>query len=654
MRRIGFSVPAVLVSLFAGGLLLLLFAIRQRGLGMFDGSEYSLHIITGGIAHAPGYPLYLLLGRLLNQLVGDPFLAQQAIGLLSLLAICILLWRTFREEGRAPDVSALAILFLLCSYYIKLYTVVAEVFLSNLALFAALGYALSRWFRRPAAETAFWPGVIYGLGLAHHHTLVLTLPAFLILAMLRGRRDRDGNRSPLGMGYFLVGLAAGCMPLLGLFQTLSEKTPYTYFPVESLSELAFVLFRQAYGTLNLTAHATAPSLEQMGNLLRETSLRNFGGWSVGLLLPALLTARQAKREFRSFPSETYAAVTLAVFLAFFLPAANISLSTASGQNTLIRFLTIPFFLLVYLSPRAFEFLLKSSQELASRLPLRPVTAFVMGLILMAPALSHLRDLDYRFYDPLDEHIAQAYRVIFEDPNPVTQSSEVAAPGYRRCVIFTQADALFFGVQYFNEVRSPGKRCFIYSLANFSGHYASLRDERLEESILGPGYQERLRAEAISTREVALRYFRALMERGYRVFLLNEEDASVFGGGEFGVRLLGNIRELRVLGQEEVEARPFVDAWKDYLNRIEAYLNKTAKRPLPDVLLDERVDGVLFQNLTAYVGISRARERARPGKDPGKAKGRGKGGKSALQEEEALVRRSLDLQGQVLRRRIKSL
>jgi hypothetical protein len=65
-------------------------AYRHIGLGFFDASEYSSHIAGDGIAHAPGYPLYTLVGKALNLFLGNPFAAQFWMGWLSAIGSALI------------------------------------------------------------------------------------------------------------------------------------------------------------------------------------------------------------------------------------------------------------------------------------------------------------------------------------------------------------------------------------------------------------------------------------------------------------------------------------------------------------------------------------------------------------------------------------
>lgn len=103
-----------IVPLF--GMMTYLFWNRYSGLGFFDASEFAAHIQSGGIPHAPGYPIYLLLGKFLNFFCRDPFLAQNLISLSAFPVILASLYQTIKisERGKRTTDSNPCI----CSYFI--------------------------------------------------------------------------------------------------------------------------------------------------------------------------------------------------------------------------------------------------------------------------------------------------------------------------------------------------------------------------------------------------------------------------------------------------------------------------------------------------------------------------------------------------------
>ena len=180
--------------------------------GGADGGELLAAAATGGIAHPPGFPTYLFLAGLVLQLpLGDMALRLNALsaamaalasGLVA-LAIC----RRVRAPAPLPWLAGLAGGWLLAlSPLVWSQAVITEVYTTALAVAAAL-LLLSR--RHAPARTCLALGLLWGLGLGVHPTLLFFLPLLgYSLWPLERRRALC-----LGLG-LLVGLVPyGLLPL---------------------------------------------------------------------------------------------------------------------------------------------------------------------------------------------------------------------------------------------------------------------------------------------------------------------------------------------------------------------------------------------------------------------------------------------------------
>lgn len=179
----------LVAAILALGALALYAATLLPGLGTGDTAEFQRVVPRLELAHPTGYPLYTLLGWLWTQLPlgGSPawrlnlfsaVLAALTIGVLHLVA---------RALGQRPLVAAAAALTFACSQTFWLQATIAEVYAPAALLQALLFLALLRW---QAERWPFWVvGLILGLGLAHHRSILLMAPgAMLFLAL--GRRPR--------------------------------------------------------------------------------------------------------------------------------------------------------------------------------------------------------------------------------------------------------------------------------------------------------------------------------------------------------------------------------------------------------------------------------------------------------------------------------
>src|SRR5262245_59886716 len=190
-------------------------ALLPRGYGDGDASELTLVLAVGGVAHPPGYPLYVLVGHAWVQLVhalGASWAAAansfSALGAGVAIALLHALAARLAPEAsgfsrRARALVALAPTALLGFHPVWLReAVVAEANTWHAAIvlglcLAALG-AL-REIARPVAEAqrdalrrhAFGFGLLCGAGLAHHPTsLAFAAPLGLALLVAAARAGR--------------------------------------------------------------------------------------------------------------------------------------------------------------------------------------------------------------------------------------------------------------------------------------------------------------------------------------------------------------------------------------------------------------------------------------------------------------------------------
>ncbi|MBK9710913.1 MAG: DUF2723 domain-containing protein [Kouleothrix sp.] len=214
-------------ALIGAGLAVAAFALYLAtllpGLGSGDTAEFQRVLPTLGVAHPTGYPLYTILGWLWSQLPlgGAPawrvsllsaFAAALAVGVVYLVA---------RALGQARVVAAAAALALAASRTFWSQATIAEVYALAALLQALLLLALLRW------RGGRWPlwvaGLLLGLGLAHHRTIVLMIPGALLFVGLGARglgvgawgKEPSSSLKPQA-GYAILATLAGCLLYLYL------------------------------------------------------------------------------------------------------------------------------------------------------------------------------------------------------------------------------------------------------------------------------------------------------------------------------------------------------------------------------------------------------------------------------------------------------
>lgn len=162
------------------------------GIGIGDTAEFQRVAPALGIAHPTGYPLYTLLGWLWSHLPLGRTPAWR-MNLLSALAAALavgVVYLAARALGQRGSVAAAAALTLATALTFWTQATIAEVYALALLLQALLFLALLRW---RAGRWPFWiVGLIFGLGLAHHRSIILLAPGALLFVVLTRRpRPRE-------------------------------------------------------------------------------------------------------------------------------------------------------------------------------------------------------------------------------------------------------------------------------------------------------------------------------------------------------------------------------------------------------------------------------------------------------------------------------
>ena len=162
------------------GVLALYIATLLPGIGSGDTAEFQRVAPTLGVAHPTGYPLYTMLGWLWSRLpLGGTPAWRMNLFSAGMAALAVgALFLTARALGQSRLVAAMAALTLAVSSTFWSQATVAEVYALAALIQALLILALLRW------RQGRWPlwvaGLLLGLGLAHHRTIILMIPGALV------------------------------------------------------------------------------------------------------------------------------------------------------------------------------------------------------------------------------------------------------------------------------------------------------------------------------------------------------------------------------------------------------------------------------------------------------------------------------------------
>lgn len=194
-----------------------------------DGGELITAVFTGGVPHPPGYPTYLLLGRLAALLPVEPVAYRFSLFSAFCGAVAAALASaTSRMVGLREWSSMLPGLTLAFVPLVWQQAVVTEVYSLNLALVSLFLWSLLG--KRPS----WLVGVLLGLCLTTHLTSVLLLPLALLLVPTK-------QWLPLAVG-FLLGLA----PFFALPWLAQPNSPVVWSRPDTLTGWWWLVSAQVY------------------------------------------------------------------------------------------------------------------------------------------------------------------------------------------------------------------------------------------------------------------------------------------------------------------------------------------------------------------------------------------------------------------------
>lgn len=141
-----------------------------------DSGEMASAAWTLGVAHQPGYPLYIISAKLFSLLpLGNPAWRLNLFSAAAGLAGILVFWRL--AAAFSPAAAFFAALVLGFNFTLRTVSSVPEMYAMNFLFAALLLLAASRSGARAVFLTAF----LLGLGMANRMDLVLSAPALLVL-----------------------------------------------------------------------------------------------------------------------------------------------------------------------------------------------------------------------------------------------------------------------------------------------------------------------------------------------------------------------------------------------------------------------------------------------------------------------------------------
>ncbi len=354
-----------------------------------DSGEFQTLTYTLGTTHSTGYPIYLLLARVVGFLpLGNLawrvnlFSALCAAGTLS---VVYLLGRNFTESRVGPVLGSLA---LASSYTFWSQAIIAEVYTPAMFFLATITLLLWRWHHDPdgRGRSLFFAALLSGLGLGVHASIAFVAPAAVIFVLwtMRSRRADATRRNSLllaaiaGAGSGLAIYTAAFL-LIDLHHPPSSFIRVTLYPSRSIwnltpADLDSPLERMFWTVTGLQwrdAMFTTPSFVEMLRLYLDQAV--FREFSVPLFLLALFGLVAMWRS-----SRLLGAYTLLVYLT-----SLYLILSYNPPDKYVFYLSTYLWIVTAIGAGA-GFLMEQARQLASRAPwLKNASALVFSFF---PAL----------------------------------------------------------------------------------------------------------------------------------------------------------------------------------------------------------------------------------------------------------------------------
>lgn len=444
-------IGAIAVATAAG---ILYFLTAARDIVVGDSPELITAAATLGVAHAPGYPLFTMLGHFFSLVpLGPlPFRVNLLSVICDALTIGVVYFSAFRLTRSQLGATVAALLLAVNPTFWE-WSLAAEVFPLNNLLAAVLILLLVTWHEHPE-RSAFLIAAFFvaGVALTNHQTIVLLGPAFCFV-LWQHRSILSLRLLSIGMIAFVIGL----LPYAYIPWAAAHHPVHNWGNVSSFNDFVGLITRRSYGSTRLVS---TPGYTGGQPWMRIAAL----GASFGPVA-ALLIILGAVRAFRR--ARWYFWFSLVAFIfagPIFIWITGLNLENAPAALFVLQ----RFFLLsvVALAPLAAFGILSLAHFVARSVtstqawavPL--VTATCLAAVLISVAT------DYRRIDQSQNSIARHFA---EDVfNTIRPNS----------ILLVSGDGLAFPLMYLQKVEHVGKETTLVVLPLLLGewHVRQLREQ----------------------------------------------------------------------------------------------------------------------------------------------------------------------------------
>lgn len=219
-----------------------------------------------GVAHAPGYPLFTMLGYVFSHFIPIAETPAFKVGLISIISSILASFIYFKisyKFSKSYFISLLSTSILSFSYFFWFYAEIAEVFALNNFFALLIFYLALLFYEKQKAKYYFLLVFFMALSLTHHHTIVLIFPSIFTLLLVRYKFFLKNKKYIL---YSFIPLFLGLLPYLYVPIAASKNPVINWDKASDLRNFLYLFFRRDYGTFQAGNYDSISFLARVINL----------------------------------------------------------------------------------------------------------------------------------------------------------------------------------------------------------------------------------------------------------------------------------------------------------------------------------------------------------------------------------------------------
>ena len=389
-----------------------------------DSPEFLTTALTYSIPHPPGYPLYTILEIIFIKFFFF-FSPLKAVNLISIFSHLVTLYFIFKIL-KGLRIKTLFVVLTLFFYsfllIVWLYNVVPEVYALNNALISGLIFFGLKFHQTKKIFYRRLFFLFFGLGLSHHHSIIIFLIPFLIL---------EKNFFSFDILFSLVFIPFYLYPVVSSY----FNPPIDWENSQSISGLLRLFTRYSYGTFSAYFGSIPNLVNQLTTLLSSLILiiGEFKPLGVFLILFGILNLTKKNRFLFN-----YLLITFFLYLIF-LYLTNFNLSYSFSLATFERYLIALYLILLIFFAFGIDYFYQLISNLKEKLinfkTSQLIIPFYYLILILFLLINFFNNFKVIYSLKTANHFEKFAKTILEIPK-------------KNSILLLKSDLTYFPVSYF--------------------------------------------------------------------------------------------------------------------------------------------------------------------------------------------------------------